>query len=169
MAVPAVFELATGDRSMRYDGVHGPIAAASVFGGRWRVTSPTGDPWFSLAPVGAPGSDDREVSPHGGSAVATIMRDRRRGDAWVVLDADGGIELRAILNGSYEVTLADGDGVLVGRVFATATSMVVELGTPPESMRFLALALPLYFATTGALRVDTMDAPTPDLALWGLA
>ena len=166
--LPAAFELITGDRSMRYAGVDDVLAAASIFGGRWRVTSPKGAPWFSLAPVGAPGSDDREVIPHQDPPVATIMRDRRRGDAWVVRDPDGTVVMRAILNGAYEVTLVDGADVLVGRVFATSTSMVVELGTPPTRMPCLALALPLYFATTGALRVEGLDKPRPDLALWGL-
>lgn len=162
---PAAFELLIGERTMRYAGVHGVIAAASTFGGRWRVTDPSGDPMFSLAPVGAPGTDDREVVPHGGVPVATIMRDRRQGDSWVVFGPSGLI-LRATLNGSYELTLADEDDVLVGRLYATATSVVTELGTPPDARHCLALALPLYFATTGALRVDSLATPTPDLALW---
>lgn len=152
---------------MRYAAVHGVMAAASTFGGRWRVTDPAGNPLFSLAPAGAPGTDDREVVPHGGVPECVIMRDRRQGDAWVVLAPTGELLLRGVQHGAYEVTLTDRDGVLVGRVYATATSLVVELGTPLGSSQCLALALPLYFATTGALRVDALDAPAPDLALWG--
>lgn len=154
---------------MRYAGIDGVLAAASTFGGRWRVTDPEGQPLFSLAPAGAPGTDDRCVVPHGAAPVATIMRDRRRLDSWLIVDPSGGLVMRATANGAYEMTLSDADDVLVGRVFATATSIVVELGTPPRGIHCLALALPLYFATTGALRVDPLDAPTPDLALWGAA
>jgi len=163
---PAAFELLVGAHTMRFDALEGVVAAASTFGGRWRVTDEAGAPLFSLAPAGAPGTDDREVVPHGGTPIATIMRDRRQGDSWVVLDPHGALVLRATLNGAYEVTLTDAAGVLLGRIFATATSLVVEFGTPPASAHCLALALPLYFATTADLRIDSLDAPAPDLALW---
>lgn len=165
----AAYELITGERAMRYAGFEGVFAAASTFGGRWRVTDVDGEPLLALSPVGAPGTDDREVVPHGGAPIATIMRDRRRGDSWVVVDRDHAIMLRATQNGPYELTLTDAQDVLVGRMFATATSVVVEFGTPPSGMHCLALALPLYFTTTGALRVESMEAPAPDLALWGAA
>lgn len=163
---PAAFELVVGDHSMRYHGTDGVLAAASTFGGRWRVTDPSGSPLFSLAPAGAPGTDDREVVPQGGGPVAVVMRDRRRADSWLVHSPEGALVARATLNGPYEVMLTDADGVLLGRIFACATSLVVELGTPPDSGHCLAFALPLYFATTGALRLDSLDAPAPDLALW---
>lgn len=165
----AAFELVTGEHAMRYAGIDGAFAAASTFGGRWRVTGMEGDPLFSLAPVGAPGTDDREVIPHNEPSLATIMRDRRRGDSWIVVGAEGDVILRATANGAYELTLTDRDDVLAGRIFGTATAVVVELGTPPAGMHCLALALPLYFTTTGALRIESIDAPAPDLALWGVA
>lgn len=165
----AAFELLIGERAMRYAGVDGVFAAASTFGGRWRVTGIAGESLFSLAPVGAPGTDDREVVPHGGVPVATIMRDRRRGDSWLVLGRDGRVIMRATLNGAYELALTDRDDVLVGRLYVTSTSVVVEFGTPPQGIHCLALALPLYFTTTAGLRVEALDTPTPDLALWGAA
>lgn len=163
---PAVFELATAERSMRYIGSEGVLGAASTFGGRWRVTGPDGEPLFSLAPAGAPGTDDRDVVPHGGIRVATIMRDRRQGDSWIVRNAAGELALRATRHGAYELRLTDPEGVLLGRIWATATAVIVDFGTPPDDIHCLALALPLYFATTGALRVDSLDRPTPSLPLW---
>lgn len=151
---------------MRYCRGDDVLAAASTFGGRWRVTDPEGAPLLSLAPAGAPGTDDRDVVPHGGDPVATIMRDRRLVDSWVVLDPVGVVILRATRNGPYEMTLTDADDVLVGRVFATATAVVVEFGTAPDAVHCLAMALPLYFATTGALQVEALDTPVTDLALW---
>lgn len=163
---PAAFELVTAGRSMRYRRGDEVLAAASTFGGRWRVTAPDGAPLLSLAPAGAPGTDDRDVVPHEGEAVATIMRDRRLIDSWVVIDPRGGVILRAARNGPYEMTLTDVDDVLLGRVFATATAVVVEFGTSPDAVHCLALALPLYFATTGTLQVESLDTPITDLALW---
>lgn len=164
---PAAFELVTvGWRAMRYRRGDEVLAAASTFGGRWRVTDPAGSPLLSLAPAGAPGTDDRDVVPHGHQPAATIMRDRRVIDTWLVIDRYGSEILRAGRNGPYEMALTGVDDILVGRVFATATAVVVEFGTAPAAAHCLALALPLYFATTGALQVESLDDPATDLALW---
>lgn len=165
--VPAVFELRTGDRTMRYAHHDGTFAAASTFGGRWRVTGPDGHPLLSLAPAGAPGTDDREVVPHGHDPLAVVMRDRRRGDAWVVHDRAGRLALRAVLEGAYEVSLVDTEGLPIGRLWATATAITVDFGVPPGPIHCLALALPLYFVTIAALRVESLDQPAPSLPLWG--
>lgn len=162
---PAAFELLTAGRSMRYGRGDEVLAAASTFGGRWRVTDAAGTPLFSLAPAGAPGTDDRDVVPHGGGPVATVMRNRRLIDSWVAIDTHGAVTLRAYRNGPYEVALTDPDDVLAGRIFATATAIVAEFGTPPDGIHCVALALPLYFATTGALLVESLDAPLTGLAL----
>lgn len=152
---------------MRYANGDHLLGVASTFGGRWRVTDVAGDPVFALAPAGAPGTDDRDVVPHGSGPVATIMRDRRQLDSWIVVAPGGRLILRATRNGPYEVTLTDLDDTLVGRVFATTTALIVEFGTSPDAVHCVALALPLYFATTGALQVESLGAaPSPDLALW---
>lgn len=166
LSMPAFFELQTSGQSMRYADADGAFGAASTFGGRWRVTDPAGEPLFSLAPCGAPGSDDREVVPSRGTAAATIMRDRRQVNSWVVLDPHGAEVMRASLADPYEVTLADASGVPVGRIWATATAVSVDLGVPSTQLHCLAMALPLYFAVTGALRVERLDTPAPTLALW---
>jgi hypothetical protein len=157
-ALPAAFELQTGRRSLRYADHAGDFAAASTFGGRWRVTGADGRGFFSLAPSGPAGSDDRVVLPQDATPVATLLRDRRRLDSWLVLDPDGEIAFRAVATDAYEVLLTDPDGLPAGRVWATATAVTLDFGTAPApGLHCTALALPLFFATTGALRIEPRD------------
>lgn len=164
--LPAVLELQTAERSMRFLGPGGLLGAASTFGGRWRVTDPDGAPLLSLAPAGAPGTDDRAVVPQGEAAVGSIMRDRRRGDAWLVVGSAGELLVRATLHGPYEVLLGDETARVSGRLWATATGITADYGHAPAGLHCLALALPLYFATTAALRIGSLADATPSLPLW---
>lgn len=151
---------------MRYATREGIFAAASTFGGRWRVTDPAGATVCSLAPAGLAGSDDRVVVPRGRLPVATLMRDRRRVGSWVVYDRSGALLLEATLDGAYELDLSGPEGRPRGRLWATATALVVDLPAP-DDLHCVVLALPLYFATTGALRLASLEESLPTPALWG--
>ncbi|HVM40406.1 MAG TPA: hypothetical protein VM618_06470 [Acidimicrobiia bacterium] len=159
-ATPAVFEVQTATKVLRYAGRDGVFAAATTFGGRWRVTSADGTALFALAPAGPAGSDDRDVVPHGEQPVATIMRDRRHVGSWLVLDPDGGVIFRATAAEPYQVNLVDAGGVLTGQLWATATAITADFGAP-SALHCVTLALPLFFATTGGLRVDPLESPAP--------
>lgn len=158
------FDIVPAGRSLRYtDGVE-DFAAASTFGGRWRVTGPDGGAVLVLAPAGVDGSDDRLVVPLGGAPSAVLMRDRRCPGTWIAHEHRTRLLIHAIDDDAGGMALFGDDGTPFGRLREHGSMLSVSYMELAGGLgHCLGLALPLYFVVTGVL-----GAGQPALAAPGL-
>ena len=146
------FELLPAGRSLRYSADDEAFAAASAFGGRWRITDLDGTPLLSLAASGSDGSDDRLVVPTSSNPWALILKDRRHPGTWLVRVQSDAHMIHAVDDDLGGIRLFTHDGEPLGRIVSTTMSLEISYTDPRCGLgHCLGLALPLYFVVTRVL------------------